>query len=282
MAASARKKRRAATDLEPWPQIPSFYFDNLVCIMYFNDANELIHKTENEDRDRLTVAIAIGYAATDTCNVNIDAEYFTSSLVSCKSRIAAKRYPSQEFLGFVLAYPDSDGLYIDIICTVRGMGKPLLHQIEQLAFTRGLSVTLSAVPCIAWWYEEQGYSHRTSCAPDAVLYRNYGRPSCKHTEKATVCGHVQHAQDCYHTECTKTDCKDTRLFRNNKFVSYMLKLNRRGLVTPTTAHPEKCTSQYMKSLESTEKRIQQFSKYECANNGLLMKKCVQSVEPAVV
>jgi hypothetical protein len=273
--ASASKKRRGDDDSVPLLQIPLMYFDNLASVMYFDDTNALVHRTENEDRDRLTVAIAIGYAATDTCNVNIHPDYFTNALVSCKTMIAAKRYASNAFLGFVLAYPDPDGLYIDIICAVRGMGKPLLHEIEQSVFVRGLSVTLSAVPSIAWWYEEQGYSHQTSCAPDVIPYRNYGKPNCKQIESSTVCNRVEHVQDCYLAECKKAGCTNTKPLRNTEFVGYMLELNRRGLVNPITL--KECTSKRIKSLKTKDDRIKQFSKYGCANNGLLMKKCVQSV-----
>lgn len=74
--------------------------------------------------------------------------------------------------GFVLAFDDKDGLYIDVICNAAnapGGGAALLKcMIEYVKHKRLGAITLSSLPTVLTYYPKFGFRFRSSCSGPEV------------------------------------------------------------------------------------------------------------------
>lgn len=71
--------------------------------------------------------------------------------------------------GFLLAFDDEEGQYIDIICADHGLGRTLLLSFIQYVQDKDLgSVTLSSLPTVLTYYPKFGFEFRKSCRDPAI------------------------------------------------------------------------------------------------------------------
>jgi hypothetical protein len=245
-------------------------FDEYYAVLYFDETN-LLKRKKTQSKDELAISIAIAYASLDDCNVNLAPGHLAKALASCKIMMLAKRSGTGTVLGFVLAKRDEEGVYVDIICAEKGMGAPLLNQVEHMAFVRGLSVTLNAMDYAVGFYERAGYSHRSSCRDDAVTYPNYvtddRKLSCESTATPSLCKRPARYSECYTKQCVGEGCTSLRY---DEYIAYMMELNDRGLMERSK---DVCSAKKLKKLNSTDDKMEAFKTNECASNGFLMKKC---------
>jgi hypothetical protein len=243
-------------------------------------------KSLREDKTKVAADITMFFVLIDKCNVNIASHYFKDSLVSSEMLIVAKLYDRDDpdahdsVLGFVLGkIINGQQLYVDIICAVDGMGRTLLQKVEEIAFELGLnSVTLNALPEVLPFYEKIGYSHRSSCAADAIAYRNYSpaKTNCKNLNTSALCGKTERSQNCSYKQCVDPDAADCDLeehtdkILNEEYLEYMLELNERKLVA---GNSPACAAENIAKLSSKKKMYRDFVNNNCLDNGLVMTKC---------
>jgi hypothetical protein len=249
---------------------PPSVFKEYYAVLYFDDSNTCKRK-KLHPKDTLAINIAIAYATLDDCNVNLSPGHFADALSTSKIMMLAKRVGTSEVLGFILADPSEEGVYVDIICAEKGMGAPLLNQLEHMALLRGMSVTLNAMDYAVGFYERMGYSHRSSCSDDAVMYPNYvtadRKINCESTVTPSLCKRTGRYSECYNKQCTGKDCTSLRY---DEYIAYMLELNERGLMKRSN---NACNPKNLRTLASMDEKMEAFKTHNCASNGFVMKKC---------
>jgi hypothetical protein len=90
-------------------------------------------------------------------------------LVETTITYSARGSPLQveEPLGFILARPDAEGLYIDVICAKRN-GSDLLKYFMKYADDHNETITLSSLPSVLSYYPKFKFKFRKSCDQGAV------------------------------------------------------------------------------------------------------------------
>jgi hypothetical protein len=145
-------------------------------------------------------------------------------------------------VGFILARPDDEGIYLDIICAAAN-GSELLKYFIQYASLMGFSaITLTSLPNVLAFYPKYGFEFRTSCTspplitlPDEIKGRDKKvKPFPKTWEEAV-------------------DDED--------YANFMVRLQRRGLASNQADHKD------------TEVNLEDIIDKEIGFHGFKMKLC---------
>lgn len=145
-------------------------------------------------------------------------------------------------VGFILARPDDEGVYLDVICAAAN-GSELLKYFIQYASLMGFSaITLTSLPNVLAFYPKYGFEFRTSCAspplitlPDEIKGRDKKvKPFPKTWEEAV-------------------DDED--------YANFMVRLQRRGLASNQAEHKD------------TEVHLEDIIDKEIGFHGFKMKLC---------
>lgn len=145
-------------------------------------------------------------------------------------------------VGFILARPDNEGVYIDVICAAAN-GSELLKYFIQYTSLMGFSaITLTSLPNVLAFYPKYGFEFRTSCKtpplislPDEIKSRDKKvKPFPKTWEEAI-------------------DDED--------YATFMVRLQRRGLASNQAEHKD------------TEVNIGDLIDKEIGFHGFKMKLC---------
>lgn len=74
--------------------------------------------------------------------------------------------------GFVMAMPDSEGIYLDVICATPGYGRPLLEAFMHFvhAINPRAAITLSALPTVLTYYPAFGFNFRKNCSDGPIEF----------------------------------------------------------------------------------------------------------------
>ena len=92
-------------------------------------------------------------------------------------------------IGFLIANPDKNGLYLDVICAIRNTTSLLNYFIE---YCDGKTITLSSLPSVLSYYPKFQFKFRQSCyeppvaeLPESIRTRNASKkPFPKRSENA--------------------------------------------------------------------------------------------------
>jgi hypothetical protein len=145
-------------------------------------------------------------------------------------------------VGFILARPDDEGIYLDVICAAAN-GSELLKYFIQYASLMGFSaITLTSLPNVLAFYPKYGFEFRTSCKTPPLL-----------TLPDEIKGRDKKVKPFPKTWEEAVDDED--------YANFMVRLQRRGLASNQAEHKE------------TEVNIGDLIDKEIGFHGFKMKLC---------
>jgi hypothetical protein len=122
-------------------------------------------------------------------------------------------------VGFILARPDDEGIYLDVICAAAN-GSELLKYFIQYASLMGFSaITLTSLPNVLAFYPKYGFEFRTSCKTPPLL-----------TLPDEIKGRDKKVKPFPKTWEEAVDDED--------YANFMVRLQRRGLASNQAEHKE--------------------------------------------
>jgi hypothetical protein len=145
-------------------------------------------------------------------------------------------------VGFILARPDDEGIYLDVICAAAN-GSELLKYFIHYASLMGFSaITLTSLPNVLAFYPKYGFEFRTSCKTPPLL-----------TLPDEIKGRDKKVKPFPKTWEEAVDDED--------YANFMVRLQRRGLASNQAEHKE------------TEVNIGDLIDKEIGFHGFKMKLC---------
>ena len=152
-----------------------------VCVQQTSDRRAAVYTTPITDlkakvkteKTKQDLAFMINGMRQTACHGNVSETYVTESislntivmvLYEQKITVSGRGSPLivEEPLGFILARPEDEGFYIDIICSKRNGGE-LLNYFIRFADGFGENVVLSSLPSVLSYYPKFKFKFRQSC-----------------------------------------------------------------------------------------------------------------------
>lgn len=145
-------------------------------------------------------------------------------------------------VGFILARPDEEGIYLDVICAVANGTELLKYFIRYARLAQFPAITLTSLPNVLAYYPKFGFEFRSSCK---------GPPSINLPEEIKT--RDKHVKPFPKTWGEAVDDED--------YADFMVRLQRRGLASKEADHKE------------TNVAIGDLLEKEIGFHGFIMKLC---------
>jgi hypothetical protein len=109
----------------------------------------------------------------NVCRGQVDVSYVTAGLRLRSSPVThvAVLFQANEPKGFMTMVRNESKLFIDVICSEPGFGKPMIVSVLSWADTARIrDVELHALPGVLFYYQQYGFDFRKSCSDKPVVF----------------------------------------------------------------------------------------------------------------